>query len=265
MTFMDLSSQRLVSGICSAGFVIFCESEYACFKLFKRRTTLFFFVCQLTIWSTALETALAILLYFMPNLQVPSILVIFLITKGIRDVSHPVMILLRLKMICYFHPIMIYISIVLSVILNVLNVFWICWVATGESYYFNVFLIVEPIIIIIYAIQFIVINISFIVIGIKHFQNIIHIRFIVIVNIIITALICTIVLTRFLHINKMISFCVMSIISQIIVRLDIEILSCIAESVRERERRVSDDESETERNNKFCYFFLWRSRTAGLT
>ena len=103
-------------------------------------------------------------------------------------------------------------------------------------------------------------------IAIKHFWNVVHIKSAIIVNIVVTILDGVVVLIEFLSINAWISFCVIAIVAQIKVRLEIEILSCIVELVRER--RVSD-ESETEtRNNKFCHafnFFLWRSRVAGLT
>jgi hypothetical protein len=260
-TFMDLSSQRLISGICGAGIILLCESEYSCLKLFKRKTTLFFFVCQLAIWSTALETALTILLYFLPNLRVLPMLVIILIAKTTQNMSYPIMILLRLRFICNFSRIIMYIPVVLAIIVAALEFFWVCWILTDESYYLNVLHIILPTTTILLTVQNILINIFFIVIAIKHFQNVVHVRSVIVVNIIVIALECVVVVLEFSFTNRWILFSVRFIIAQIEVRLEIEILSYIVQSARER--RVSDDESET--RNKFCYFFLWRSRTAGLT
>src|ERR1700738_4659293 len=102
---MDIPFQRLVSAACGAGFVIMCESEYVCCKLFKRKTTLFFFVCQLAILSSAIETALTSLIYFMSNLQILSMLIVILLVRFVMHVSYPIMMLLRLKIICDIHPI----------------------------------------------------------------------------------------------------------------------------------------------------------------
>jgi hypothetical protein len=228
------SMDKLISGICSAGIILFCESEYACLRLFKRKTTLFFFVCQLAICLSALETALSILLYFLPDLRVLPMFVIILITRYMKDVSYPVMILLRLRFIYNFSVIIIYIPVVLTLIIIVLRFSWIKWVLTGESYYFNIIFIVQPIITTLYVVQCIVINIFFIVIAIKHFQNVFHIRCVVIVNIIVIVLGCVEVLIEILIINKWIVLCVISIVAQIRVRLEIEVLSYIVESARER-------------------------------
>jgi hypothetical protein len=240
--------ERLISGICGAGIVVFCESQYACLKLFKRRTTLFFFVCQLAIWSSALETALATTVYFLPNLRVLPILVLILIAKFTQNMSYPMMILLRLRLLDDFPVIIMYIPVVLSAILASLRFFWIRWILTGESYYFNVLFIVNPITTVLLTVENIIINVFFIVIAIKHFHNIVHIRSAVIVNIIVITLEGVKMLIEFLITNKLITMCIISIISQIKVRLEIEILFYI---VQPTERHISG-ESETRRNNKFC-------------
>jgi hypothetical protein len=234
---MDCSSQRLVSGICSAGIVLFCESEYACLRLFKQKTTLFFFVCQLAIWSSAVVTALSISVYFLPNLRVLPMLVIISINGFLQYVSYPIMILLRLRLVCDFSVIIMYIPVVLSAILAVLRFFWMRWLLTGGGYYFNAFFITQVVTIILCAVQTITINIFFIVMAIKRFENVVHIRSIVIVNIAVIILECALVLIGFLIIDTWIVFCVIAIVFQIKARLEIETLSCIVQSVRERRDR----------------------------
>lgn len=66
---MNSSSQELASAISGAGVILLCKSEYSSLKLFKQRTTLFFFVCQITIWSSVLETVLVTLVIFLPKLK----------------------------------------------------------------------------------------------------------------------------------------------------------------------------------------------------
>jgi hypothetical protein len=256
----------LVSGICGAGIILFCESEHFCLKLFKRRTTLFFFIAQLAIWSSAAETALTTSVCLLPNLRVLPMLVVILIAKCMQNISYPVMILLRLRFVHDFPVIIMYIPVVLAVIFAILRFFWIHWILTGETYYFNVFFIIQPITTILLTVQNILINIFFIVIAIKRFRNIVHIRFVVIVNLIVIVLECVVVLIEFLIIDGWIALCVISIVSQIKVRLEIDILAYIVQSAElARERRETETET---RNNKFCHafdFFSSRSRAAGLT
>jgi hypothetical protein len=223
----DLSSQRLISGICSAGIVVFCESQLSCLKLFKRRTSLFFFMAQLAICSSALLIALTVSIYFLPNLQVLPMLVIILITKFTLNMSYPLMILLRLTYVRKFPVIIMYIPVVLSVIIATLRVFWVRWILTGESYYFNVFFIIQPISTALFTVQNIIINIFFIIIAIKYFPNVVHVRSVVIVNIIVIILECVRILQEFLIPNQIITLSVIAIIAQIEVRLEIEILSYI--------------------------------------
>jgi hypothetical protein len=266
MISMDLSSQRIVSGICGAGIVVLCESEYSCLRLFRRRTTLFFFIAELTIWSSALETALVSSMYFLHNLRVLPMLVIILIVKATQYISYPIMILLRLRFVREFPVIIMCIPVVLTVIMIVLRSFWVRWILTGESEYFNQYFIVRPIATLLFTAENLIINIFFIMIAIKYFQNVVHIKFAVIVNIAVTILDGVVLLIEFLPINAWISFCTLAIVAQIKVRLEIVILSYIVQSVRER--RTSDEDQSVTEGNKFCHafdFFLSRSRTAGLT
>jgi hypothetical protein len=236
----------IVSGICGAGIVVLWESEHSCLRLFKRITTLFFFVCQLAIWSSALETALSSSVYFSPNLRVLPMLVLISIVKCMQNMSYPLMILIRLKFVSDFSVIIMCIPVVLSAILAILRFFWIRWLLTGESYYFNIFFIIQPITTILITIQNIAINIFFIVIAVKHFENVVYIRSVIIVNLIVIILECAVVLIEFLSIDIWITLCVISIVAQIKVRLEIDILSYIVKSaaLAHEQSRHSEDESE---------------------
>jgi hypothetical protein len=259
---------RLISGICGAGIVLLCESEYSALKLFKQRKTLFFFICQLVIWSSALETALAASVYFLPDLRLLPMLVIISIIKFLQNVSYPIMILLRLRFVRNFSIYAICIPVVVGVVLTTLRYFFIRWILTGEKYYFYGFFIVQIITTIILTAQSIVINIFFIVIAIKHFEKIVDIRSAVIVNIIVIILECVVVLIEFIITDGWIVLCVISIVAQIKARLEIDILSYIVQSTESaRERRASgEDESETERNRFLIAldFFSLRCRAVGL-
>jgi hypothetical protein len=260
---------NLISGMCGgAGIVLFCESEYTSLKLFKRRRSLFFSLCQLAIWSNSLETLLTILLSLSPNLRVLPMLVIFMITFFVQNMSYPIMMLLRLRFVYDFPVIIMYIPAVLSAALTVLEYFWIRWVLTGAEYDFNASFIVQLITTILLTVEYILINIFFIVIAIKYFQSVVHVRCVIIVNIIVIGFECIAALVQFLTINDWITLSVAAIVSQIIVRLELEILSYIIQSTEAaRERRMSD-EDQSETRNKFCHafdFILWQSRVAGLT
>jgi hypothetical protein len=265
----DLSSQRIVSTISGAGIILFCESEYACFRLFRRRTTLFFFITQLAIWASALTTALSTSIYFLPYLRVLPMLVLISIARFVENMSYPIMMLLRLRFVQNFPIYIMYIPVILATIFTALRYYWIRSVLAGGRYCFNIYHIIQPIVIIILTVEYIVINIFFIVIAIKHFQNIVHVRSAVIINLIVIVLECAVVVIAFVVTEQCfmpnIILCVITIVDQIKVRLEIEILSYIVQSVREPERRTR--QSVTERNKFFhpLDFFLSRTGAAGLT
>jgi hypothetical protein len=266
----DLSSQRIVSTISGAGIILFCESEYACFRLFRRRTTLFFFIAQLAIWSSALTTALSTSIYFLPYLRVLPMLVLISIVRFVQNLNYPIMMLLRLRFVQKFPIYIMCIPVILATIFTALRYYWIRSILAGGRYCFHIYHIIQPIVIIILTVEYIVINIFFIVIAIKHFQNIVHVRSAVIINLIVIALECAVVVIAFVVTEQCfmpnIILCVTAIVDQIKVRLEIEILSYIAQSVRERER-CTRHETVTERN-KFYHpldFFLSRTGAAGLT
>ena len=224
---------KLVSAMCGAAVVLACESEYSCLKLFKRRTTLFFFVCQLAIWSSALETALTASVYFVIGLRMLPMLIVILIVQCVRYISYPMMILLRLRFVCNFSRAIMYIPVVVGIILTVLKYFRIRWALADESYYLYFFIIL-PITSTLLTVQNIVINVFFIAIAIKHFENIVHVKYVAIVNIIVIIIECLKVIMEFLVVNKWLVLFAISFISQIKVKLEIEILSYIVQTVRER-------------------------------
>jgi hypothetical protein len=229
---MNLDIAGLVWLICGAGIVIFCESEYSCFRLFKRKTTLFFFICQLAILSSSLESALTFLVYFLINLRALPMIIIISIVQCIRNITYPIMILLRLRFVRNFSIIIMYIPVMLAIILTVPKYFWIRWILTNESYYqYIYYFIIFPISTCLLAAQNIVINIFFIVIAIKFFENIVHVKSTIIVNIIIIVLECLKLVIEFLVNDKWFLLFVTSVIAQIKVRLEIEILSYIVQSV----------------------------------
>lgn len=239
---MDL----LVAASSGVGIVIFCESEYACFKLFKKRTTLFFFICQLTILISGLLTMWNILLYFEHNLQTLLMLTISVIIRCIHDMSYPIMILLRLRIICKFSVMIMYIPIILAIMVSPLRFFNIRWLLTGEKNYLDILFIIMPIITFILTVEYIIINIFFIIIAVKHFQKIIHVRFAVIINIIVIILECGggEILILFVGDWGLAILCVLSVIIQMEVRLEIEALSYIVQSIELTHERLRHDEHQ---------------------
>lgn len=229
-----ISFQDLISGICcGAGVVILCESEYACWRLFKRKRTLFFFMTQLAILSCALINALSSLIHFAPNLQILSMLIIFSLAKFISDVSYPIMMLLRLKLIHRISKIIMEIPLLLGILWMVLKYFWINCILIGSSYSCRVFLIIQVIIAICFAAENVIINIFFTITAIKKFENIINIKCIIIVTIIVVILECFIVIVEILHLTTWISWLVIAVISQLRIRFEIEILGYIVEDAQQ--------------------------------
>jgi hypothetical protein len=228
MTVMD----ELVSAICGAAVVLVCESEYSCLKLFKRKKTLFFFACQFSIWSTALETALNASMYFVIGLRVLPMLIVILIIQCVGYISYPIMILLRLRFVRYFPETIMYIPIVLAVIFTALKYSWIHWALTDQNYY-TYFLIILPITTVVLAVQNMVINMFFIVTAIKRYENIVHVKSVIIVNIIVIILECIKIVIELVVVDKWVITPAIFVIGQLKVRLEIEILSYITQTVRE--------------------------------
>jgi hypothetical protein len=120
-----------------------------------------------------------------------------------------------------------YIPIVLTVITVPVRFFVVHWLLTGEEYYLHVLFIILPIITVLLTVEYIVINVFFIVIAIKYFENVVHIRFVVIINLIVIILECAGGEILFLFVDKWTILCIIHIILQIEVRLEIEILSTL--------------------------------------
>jgi hypothetical protein len=265
---MDLLSQNIISSLFGVGFVLFCESEYSSLRLFKRRTTLFFFICQLAIWSNALETVLALSISLFPNLRILAMLIITMIAIFTQNMSYPIMMLARIRLLYNFSVIIMCIPIVVSATFAILDLFQIRWILTHKSSDFNAFFIIQIITTIILTVQYISINMFFMAIAIKFFQNIFHTRCVIIVNIIVITLQCVAVLIQFLTINEWVVFSIISIIAQIIVRLEIEVLAYIVQSIESIRQQLTSDEYETEPENNSCHtleFFLLKKRAERIT
>jgi hypothetical protein len=222
---------ELVSALCSAGVVIFFESEYAYFRIFKRKTSLFSYVCQLSILSTALQIAVISIVYFIPSLRILPMLVVITIIKFLTDSSYPMMILLRLRLVILFPTTIMYIPLVLAAILAGLRYFWTLWILTGDKYYFNIYYIIQPITSTLLAIEDISINVFFIIVAIKHFNTVIRVK-----NIILE---CVKVTVEFTLPDVWITSSVISIVIQIKTRLQIMVLANIVGSARERRTPTS--------------------------
>jgi hypothetical protein len=218
---MDISFQRLVSIACGAGSVILCESEYISLKLFKKKANLFFLVCQIAILSSAIATLLTSLIYFIPDLRILPMLIIITLILFIMDVSYPIMLLLRLKIICNFNFVFMLIPVLQGIIWAALKYFWINWILTGNNYYFEIYSILQPITTVSLVIQSISINVFFIILAKKKFENIIHVKYVIIVNVIVILLECVVVTTEFLFLS---TWNIISIVSQIKIRLEISVL-----------------------------------------
>lgn len=120
---MDLIFQKLVLAVCGTSCVILFESEYACCRLFRDRTSLFFFVCQLAILSSAIQSALISLIYFVPELITLPILIRILLIWLVMDISCPMMILLRLRILYTLHLTVMCIPIIQSFVWIALKYF----------------------------------------------------------------------------------------------------------------------------------------------
>lgn len=166
-----------------------------------------------------METALTSLIYFMSNLQILSMLIIILLVRFVMHVSYPIMLLLRLKIICVIHPIIMCISILQGIMWMVLKYFWVNWILTGNNHYFKINYIVQPITTVSLAIQNMIINVFFIILAKRKFENIVHLRYVIILE-------CVVVTTEFLFIS---TWNLVSIVAQIKIRMEISVLVYIIE------------------------------------
>lgn len=143
--------------------------------------------------------------------------------------SYPMMILLRLKIICRIHPIIMYIPIIHAIIWGILRYFLIKWYLTHDNYYYHIFYIVRPTITTTFSIQNIIINVFFIILAKKKFTNLIYVRNVIIINIIVILIECVIVITEFLY---PIVWDFILIPYQIMIKLELSVLDYIIETYR---------------------------------
>lgn len=224
---------ELVPAVCGAGLVILCESEYSCWRLFKKRGTLFFQITQLAILSSVLGTVLTSFAYFIPTLQTLVVfLIIISVIKFLQDISYLMMMLLRLRFIWDFSIIIAYIPLLQDILWTTLRYFWISWILTSNNHYYKIFSVIQPISTILFTVQNVAINIFFIIVAIKTFEDVISIKHVIIVNIIVIIFECVVVIIEFLFVSTWIVWVVIAIVSQIRVRLEIDILVYIVRSVR---------------------------------
>lgn len=225
---MDLSFQRLVSAACGSGFVILCESEYLCWKLFKRRN-MFFFVCQLAIISSAIANALMSVIYFASDLRQLPMLIVLLLVIFVMIVSYPIMMLLRLRIIYNFHFLYMFIPVMQGILCTILLQFWIKWTLTKNNHDYRIYSIIGPFATISTTVQNIAINVFFIILAKKKFTNTIHVKNVIIINIIVILLECLVVITEFLFSSI---WTTAPISYQIRVRLELSVLVYIVEPYR---------------------------------
>jgi len=231
---MNLDVSNLVSAICGGGVIILCESEYSCLTLFKRKTSLFFFVCQMSILSNALNIAFISITYFIHSLLKLPMFIIISITKFLIDSSYPIMILLRLKLVVKFPTIIMYIPLIIAFIFSGLRYFWILYILNDGKYYFNAYYIIQLITSIILCVENIIINVFFIIIAMKNFDEVVHVKGIIIINIIAIILeIIKVIIESLLLFDVLATAIVVSIMTQIRVRLEIIILANIKSAHRQ--------------------------------
>jgi hypothetical protein len=217
---------QLISAACGAGSVIVCESEYVCWTLFKRRN-MFFFVCQLAILSSAIATAVNGVIHLAPNLQRLPMFIVMLIVGLVMVISYPIMLLLRLRIICRFNIIFILIPIFQGILWSGLKYFWLNWMLTGNDY--KIYSIIQPIATAAITAQNITISVFFMVLAKKRFENVINMKNVIIINTIAILLESVVVICEFLFLS---TWLVLSIFVQIQVRLELTVLAYIVEPHR---------------------------------
>ena len=110
-----------------------------------------------------------------------------------------------------------------------LRYFLIQWKLTNDNYYYNIFYIVRPIATSVFTAQGIVINVFFIILAKKKVENLIHVRNVIIINIIVILIECVVVTTEFLF---SFDWDLVAIVDQFKVRLELSVLDYIVEPYR---------------------------------
>ncbi|KAH6704190.1 hypothetical protein BKA61DRAFT_680441 [Leptodontidium sp. MPI-SDFR-AT-0119] len=233
MEFMD----KYVSASVGAGIVIFLESEYSAWRLFQRRKTLFFYVCQLAILSSALFNGISAYAYFTPAVEIVPLYTINTIVEILMVVSYPTMILLRLRLICHLRPLVLCAPMLQGILWLVLGIYQTKFALTKDQHFYRVAYILQLTGIVILMVQDVIINVFFVMVARKNFSDVIHIRSVIAVNMmVITLQIASVVLTfLFFYIDNSVLKAI-PVIEPIKVRLEIMILAYIAESCHTRRR-----------------------------
>jgi hypothetical protein len=229
MEFLD----RYVAASVGAGIVIFLESEYSAWRLFQRRQTLFFYVCQFAILSSALFNGISAYAYFTPAMEIVPLYTINTIVEIVMVVSYPTMILLRLRLIYHLHPLVLCAPMLQGILWLVLGIYQTKFALTKDQHFYRVAYILQLTGMVILMVQDVIINVFFIMAARKTFSDVIHIRYVIVVNMVVIALqIASATLTLlFFYINGS-ALKVIPAIDPVKVRLEIMILAYIAESCR---------------------------------
>lgn len=243
-TFLD----KYVAASVGAGIVIFLESEYSAWRLFQRRKTLFFYVCQLAILSSGLFNGISAYAYFTPTVEIVPLYTINTIVEIVMVVSYPTMILLRLRLIYHLHPLVLCAPMLQGILWLVLGIYQTKFALTNDQHFYHVAYILQLIGIVILMVQDVIIDIFFIITARKNFSDVMYIRYVFIVNIMVIALqIASAALTLlFFYINGS-ALKVIPVIEPIKVRLEIMILAYIVES-RRTEWRSTQPSIQSDRN-----------------
>jgi hypothetical protein len=227
------SLDNYIAALVGAGIVIFLESEYSAWRLFRRRQTLFFYVCQLAILSSALFNGISAYAYFTPAVDIVPLYTVNTIVEILMVVSYPIMILLRLRLIYHLHPLVLCAPMLQGILWLVLGIYQTKFALTKDQHFYRVAYILQLTGIVILMVQDVIINIFFIMVSRKNFSDVIHVRYVIAVNMVVIALqIASATLTLlFFYIDNS-ALKVIPVIEPIKVRLEIIILAYIAESCR---------------------------------
>jgi hypothetical protein len=228
-----------IAALVGAGIVIFLESEYSAWRLFQRRQTLFFCVCQLAILSSALFNGISAYAYFTPAVEIVPLYTVNTIVEILMVVSYPTMILLRLRLIYHLHPLVLCAPMLQGILWLVLGIYQTKFALTKDQHFYRVGYILQLTGMVLLMVQDVIINVFFIRVARKNFSDVIHIRYVIAVNMMVIALqIASAALTiGFFYIDNS-ALKIIPVIEPIKVRLEIMVLAYIAESSR-TERRSS--------------------------
>ncbi|KAH6715824.1 hypothetical protein BKA61DRAFT_602069 [Leptodontidium sp. MPI-SDFR-AT-0119] len=220
-----------------AGIVIFLESEYSAWRLFQRRRTLFFYVCQLAILSSAFFNGISAYAYFTPAVDIVPLYTINTIVEILMVVSYPTMILLRLRLIHHLRPLVLCAPMLQGILWLVLGIYQTKFALTKDRHFYRVAYILQLTGIVILMVQDVIIDVFFVMVARKNFSDVFRIRYVIAVNMmVITLQIASAALTfLFFYIDNS-ALKVIPVIEPIKVRLEIMILAYIAESCRTRRR-----------------------------